>query len=76
MAVHTRFFIGFLESIVVLSLSNIMVWLFVCFKGGMGTRACPSSPLCLMNMSVFAEDPQSREFTLHHYSGLGTRTEL
>ena len=37
----------------------------VCFKG---------SPLCLTKMSVFTEDPQSREFPLHHYSGLGTQT--
>jgi hypothetical protein len=28
------------------------VCLFVCFKGGMGIRACPGSPLCLMNVSV------------------------
>ena len=41
--------------------------LFVCFKGGIGTGACPGSPLCLTNMSVFAEDLQSREFPLHHY---------
>ena len=34
--------------------------LLVCFKGGMGTGACPGSPLCLTNLSVFAEDPQSR----------------
>ena len=40
----------------------------------MGTWACPGSPLCLTNVSVFAEDPQSREFPLHHYSGLGIRT--
>ena len=30
----------------------------VCFKRGMGTGACPSSPLCLMNVSVFAEIPK------------------
>ena len=48
--------------------------LFVCFKGGMGTGACSGSPLCLTNVSVFAEDPQSREFPLHHYSGLGPQT--
>ena len=42
----------------------------------MGTGACPGSPLCLMNVSVFAEDPQSREFPLHHYSGLGTGTGI
>ena len=46
----------------------------VCFKSGMGTGACPGSPLWLTNVSVFAEDPQSREFPLHHYSGLGTQT--
>ena len=31
--------------------------LFVCFKGGMGTWACHGSPLCLMNLLVFAEIP-------------------
>ena len=50
--------------------------LFVCFKGGMGTGACPGTTLCLTNVSVFAEDPQSHEFPLHHYSGLGTRTDF
>ena len=48
--------------------------LFVCFKGGMGTGACPGSPLYLTNVSVFTEDPQSCEFPLQHYSGLGTLT--
>ena len=43
--------------------------LFVCFKGRLGTGACPGSPLCLTNVSVFTEDPQSCEFPLHHYSG-------
>ena len=47
---------------------------FVCFKSGMGTGACLGSPIYLRNMSIFAEIPQSREFPLHHYSGLGTRT--
>ena len=51
---------------------KITLFLFVCFKGGIGT--CPGFPLCLMNVSIFAEYPQSREFPLHHYSGLGTRT--
>ena len=32
----------------------------VCFKGGIGNGACPGPPLT--NLSVFAEDPQSREF--------------
>ena len=32
--------------------------MFVCFKGGMGTRACPGSPLCLTDVSVFAEIPK------------------
>ena len=35
-----------------------MILLFVCFKGGMGTGACPGSPLCLTNVSVFAEIPK------------------
>ena len=30
----------------------------VCFIGGMGTGACPGSPLFLMNLSVFAEIPK------------------
>ena len=47
--------------------------LYVCFKGGMGTMVCLGSPLFLMNMSVFADHPQSREFPLHHHSGFGTR---
>ena len=32
---------------------------FVCFKGGMGTRVCPGFPLCLTDVSVFAEIPKS-----------------
>ena len=43
------------------SFENI-VCLFVCFKGKMGTGACPGSPLCLKKVSVFAEDLQSCEF--------------
>ena len=31
----------------------------------MSTRACPGSPLCLTNMSIFAEDPRSVEFHLN-----------
>ena len=48
--------------------------MFVCFKGGMGTGACPGTPFCLSNVSVFAEDPQSWELPLHHKSELETRT--
>ena len=33
-------------------------FLFGCFKGGMGTGACPGSPLCLTDVSVFAEIPK------------------
>ena len=58
----------------ILYVKLFMLRLFVCFKVGMGTGACPGYPLCLMNVSVFTEDPKSREFPLHHYSGLGTRT--
>ena len=32
--------------------------LFVCFKGGIGTGACPGSPLCLTDVSIFAEIPK------------------
>ena len=32
--------------------------MFVCFKGGMGTGACPGSPLWLTDVSVFAEIPK------------------
>ena len=37
--------------------------LFVCFKGG-------------MNVWVFSESPQNQEFSLHHYSGIGTPTSI
>ena len=49
--------------------------LFVCFKGGMGTGAGPGSPLLPDERVRICRDPQSREFPLHHYSGLGTGTE-
>ena len=51
-------------------------FLFVCMlQGWDGYRGTPFSPL--PDQSVrFAEDPQSPEFPLHHYSGLGTRTNL
>jgi hypothetical protein len=35
----------------------------------MGTKACPGSPLCLTDMSVFSEIPK-----VVNYSGLGTQT--
>ena len=52
-------------------LTSIMS-LFVCFKGGMGTshRGLLRSSLCLINVSIFAENPQSFEFSLYYYSGL------
>ena len=31
--------------------------LFVCFKGVIGTGALPGSPLCLTDVSIFAEIP-------------------
>ena len=34
-----------------------VVCVFICFKGGMGTGACPSFPFCLRDVSVFAEIP-------------------
>ena len=45
-----------------------------CFKGWMGTGACPQFLLCLTNVFVFVEDPKSHEFLVHHCSGLGTQT--
>ena len=39
-------------------LKTILVSLFVCFKGGMGTGVYPGSPLCLTDMSIFAEIPK------------------
>ena len=41
--------------------------LFVCFKGGIEVPGLtPIPPLCLTDVSVFAEFPSSREFPLHH----------
>ena len=45
--------------------------LFVCFKGGMG-RGLPRFPPLSDERVCICRDPQSREFPLHHYSGLGT----
>ena len=41
------------------------------FQGWNGYQGLPGFPFCLTNVSIFAEDPQSCEFPLHHYSGLG-----
>ena len=53
---------------------SMPLWtMFVCFKGRMGISACPSFPLCLIDVSVFAEIPrESCVFPLHRYSGSGT----
>ena len=48
--------------------------LFVCFKGVMGTSACPGSPFCLTDMSVFAEIPKVvNSLCFVENSVLGTR---
>ena len=49
-------------------------FLFVCFKGGMGNGACPGPPFAWRTCPYLQKNPQSREFPLHHYSGLETRT--
>ena len=53
----------------------MVVHWFVCFKGGMGTGVYPSSPLCLMDVSIIAEIPKvmSSLCTIEN-SVLGTRT--
>ena len=50
--------------------------LFVSFKGGIEVPGLtPIPPLCLTDMSVFAEFPSSREPPLHHRnSALGAET--
>ena len=45
----------------------------VCFKGGIGTGACPGSPPLPDERVLICRDPHSCEFPRHHYSGLGTR---
>ena len=47
-------------------INNTLTFYLVClFQGWDGYRGLPWFPLCLTNMSVFAEDPQIREFPLH-----------
>ena len=47
--------VEFWDVFCVLGLNGLRNNLFVCFKGGMGTWACPG---CLTNVSVFAEIPK------------------
>lgn len=54
--------------------SSMFVSLFVCFKGAMGTGACPCPPFAWRTCLYLQKSSQSWEFPLNHYSGLGIQT--